>query len=104
MTNRRNQSKRLQALLAGLKADQSRVNSNGMTSVNPEFEHEHVEYEPKELPQYRNAYQLYSDISMAIKCESDLATVREIALYYLDTICQEMPDIMAHRISQRILG
>ena len=102
MSNKRNQSTRLQALLAGLKADQTR--STNRIIYNPEFDHEHVEYELKELPQYRNAYQLYNDIAMAIKCESDLATVREIALYYLDTICQEMPDIMAHRISQRILG
>jgi hypothetical protein len=96
MSNKRNQSTRLQALLAGLKSDQ--------TYNNPPLTNEYVDYEPQELTQYRNAYQLYTDISMAIKCESDLATVREIALYYLDTICQEMPDIMAHRISQRILG
>ena len=96
MSNKRNQSTRLQALLAGRSSDQ--------TYNNPPPTNEYVDYEPQELTQYRNAYQLYSDISMAIKCESDPAALREIALYYLDTICQEMPDIMAHRISQRILG
>jgi len=104
MSNKRNQSTRLQALLAGLKSEQKHTTRPGHDLFNPPLTNEYVDYEPQELTQYRNAYQLYSDISMAIKCESDLATVREIALYYLDTICQEMPDIMAHRVSQRILG
>lgn len=106
MNNKRNPSSKLKQMLEALK--KGHVGPNGIiaipNSAELSLEDEYVEYEPRELPQYFNAYRLYSDVALAIKCESDLATVREIALYYLDIICQEMPDTMAHRISQRILG
>ncbi len=104
MSNNRNQSTRLKALLAALKSEQKHTTRSGHDSFNPPLTNEYVEYNPIELPQYQNAYQLYSNIAVQIKCESDLSTVREIALYYLDIICQEMPDSMSQRISERILG
>ena len=61
-------------------------------------------YQLETLRQHTNAYSLFNDVSLQIKAETDINIVREIALYYLDNICSEMPDTMARKISKNISG
>jgi hypothetical protein len=94
MSNQHPQSRRLRQLL-------SRINQ-----LKNDSEHDHDgDYEsPPDRDKFYNSHELYQEVANKITAEQDIKIVREIALYYLDTMCSVMPDHAATIVFERMQG